>query len=72
LAKQGLVCSPRYIIANGVDVNRQITDGKAAGVTPLDLARGCGEDEVTEMLEQHGALTKEKLAGQPNPEKSRA
>ena len=47
----------RHLIANGADMNQQITDGKSAGSTPLDLARECGENEVTELLEQHGALT---------------
>ena len=46
-----------HLIANGADMNQQITDGKSAGSTPLNLARECGDNEVTELLEQHGALT---------------
>jgi len=62
----------RHLIANGADVNFRVTQGEVAGVTPLDLARECGEKEVAELLEQHGALSAGKLAKEPESEKSGA
>ena len=61
-----------HLIANGADVNQQITDGKAAGATPLDLARECGENEVTELLEKHGAVSSGLSVGQLESEKPSA
>ena len=62
----------RHLIANGADVNQQITAGKAAGATPLDLARECGENEVTELLEKHGAVSSGLSIGQLESEKPSA
>ena len=62
----------RHLIASGADVNQQITDGKAAGATPLDLARECGENEVAELLEKHGAVSSGLSVGQLESEKPSA
>ncbi|MGB1726289.1 MAG: hypothetical protein ACPHJZ_08205, partial [Limisphaerales bacterium] len=62
----------KHLIANGADVNLRITKGEVAGMTPLDLARLNEENEVAELLEQHGGVSSGLSIGQLEYEKPSA
>jgi hypothetical protein len=62
----------KHLIANGADVNLRITKGEVAGMTPLDLARLNEENEVAELLEQHGGVSSGLSIGQLESEKPSA
>ena len=62
----------RHLIANGADVNLQLTKGECAGMTPLDLARLNEENEVAELLEKHEAVSSGLSVGQLESEKPSA
>ena len=59
----------RHLIANGADVNLKLTKGECAGMTPLDLARLNEENEVADLLEQHGGVSSGLSIGQLESEK---
>ena len=62
----------KHLIANGADLNLRITKGEVAGMTPLDLARLNEENEVAELLEQHGGVSSGLSIGQLEYEKPSA